>query len=100
MFDGCTTLKTARIEQSPLSYKNVPRGAFDYMFQDCPNLNTVYMLFGGDSSGYPTNFSDFGTSVITNNTLNGKFYYHYDNQSELVHIDSVIPSTWSRYRNA
>ena len=101
MFDGCTNLKTARIEQSPLSYKNVPRGAFDYMFQDCPNLNTVYMLFGGNSpSNYPTNFSEFGTSVITNNKLGGKFYYHYDSQSELININSVIPSTWSVYRNA
>lgn len=101
MFDGCTNLKTARIEQSPLSYKNVPRGAFDYMFQDCPNLNTVYMLFGGDSpSSYPTNFSEFGTSVITNNKLGGKFYYHYDSQSELININSVIPSTWSVFRNA
>lgn len=101
MFDGCTNLKTARIEQSPLSYKNVPRGAFDYMFQDCPNLNTVYMLFGGNSpSSYPTNFSEFGTSVITNNELGGKFYYHYDSQSELININSVIPSTWSVFRNA
>ena len=100
MFEGCTNLKTARIEQSPLSYRNVPRGAFSYMFNDCPNLNTVYMLFGAYSSNTPINFSDFGSSVITNNTLNGRFYYHYDSQSELIHIDSVIPSTWSVYRNA
>lgn len=100
MFEGCTNLKTARINQSPLSYRNVPRGAFNYMFENCPNLNTVYMLFGAYSSNTPINFSDFGSSVITNNTLNGRFYYHYDSQSELIHIDSVIPSTWSVYRNA
>lgn len=100
MFEGCTNLKTARIEQSPLSYNKVPRGAFNYMFKNCPNLNKVYMLFGAYSSNTPINFSDFGTSVITNNTLNGQFYYHYDNQSELININSVIPSTWSVYRNA
>lgn len=99
MFDGCTNLITARIQQSPLVTGKVPLGAFTNMFDNCPNLETVYLLFYTGST-YPTKLSQFGNPIVGGNTKNGNLYIIYNDTYPLSFIEEAIPSTWTWHKQA
>ena len=99
MFDGCTNLITARIQQSPLVTGKVPLGAFTNMFDNCPNLETVYLLFYTGST-YPTKLSQFGNTIVGGNTKNGNLYIIYNDTYPLSFIEEAIPSTWTWHKQA